>query len=95
MGSNPTASICVLTRGIDITVRRAQLSGKGTGVADGTSRVCVKGHVVGCLRVDTLDDINLSTVRPIRTQRPTAETLALHGVQCMVLKTYKAGQLPH
>lgn len=55
---------------MNVTVRRRHLSTESASVADGAPRIRVEGHVVGCLRVDALNDINLSTIRPTGTKRP-------------------------
>jgi hypothetical protein len=84
VGGDLAPSVCILTRGIDITIGSRYCSAESASVADGAASACVKGHIIGCLRVDTLDDIDFTTPWPVWAKGPTVRiiSLLLHSVAC-------------
>ena len=69
-----TPSIRGLAGGIDIAVGGHQSARSGVG--DAASSIRVKGNVVGALRIDTFDDIDLSGRRPVRAQHPAKSSIS-------------------
>jgi len=74
-----------LVRCIDVTVIRVQIASEVAIVVDGTAVCRVQCHGVVVLCVHTLNDINLTTIGPARSNhpvsRPCATGVAWHMVE--------------
>ena len=55
---------------VGVAVSRGRLEEAVSCTIDGTTLASVDGHVVDVLVVDTLDDVNLAIVWPVRSKSP-------------------------
>lgn len=76
-GQNLTAGVVPLTRRVGVAVGSGHGSGEAAVVGDGTTSVSVQGHVIRALVVDALDNIDLTIVRPVRSNHPADTFISL------------------
>ena len=79
------ANVVSLVRCVDIAVGGRNLAGEAVHLADRAAGVGVESHSVGSLGVNSLDNVDLAVVGPIRSQgperRPSAADGAWHVLQ--------------
>jgi hypothetical protein len=89
-GPEATAGVAVY-RGVTVLAEKTATGTIGRG--DGATRGGVKGHLVGGVGVDTFDDVDLSTRRPVWAHHPASQASTPHA-DSGGRHTYKAGQVP-